>query len=260
MTKTILVHHHIFKNAGTSFNYALQSYFGDRFIEFDLPNSQVVTASHLEKLILERPDVLAISSHHACMPTPQGENYRTISSVLLRKPLSRIKSIYKFESKQDVATEGAIKAKNLDFKEYVIWRLEQTPVMFCNYQTHYCSRQGDRHDLPTEKDLQVAIENLKNCFIVGTLERYRESLKIATNELRKFYPDLNLEYRRLNITSNQKQEEEVKLELREELGDKIVEKLEAMNQLDKKLYQVAEYLVNERLVKEGGVYASKFEG
>ncbi len=249
MTRTILIHHHIFKNAGTSFNYALQGYFGDRFLEFDLPNSQVVTASHLEKLILERPEALAISSHHACMPTPQGENYRTISSVLLRKPLSRIQSIYKFETKQDAGTEGAIQAKNLDFKEYVIWRLEHTPVMFCNYQTHYCSRQSDRHDLPTEKELKVAIENIKNCSIVGTVERYRDSLKIATNQLRKIYPDINLEYQRLNITSNQKAKQEVKLELIEELGEKIVEKLEAMNQLDEKLYQVAEYLVNERLAK-----------
>ncbi|MDY6803999.1 MAG: sulfotransferase family 2 domain-containing protein [Cyanobacteriota bacterium] len=247
MTKTILVHHHIFKNAGTSFNYALQSYFGDRFIEFDLPNSQVVSASDLEKLILKRPEALAISSHHACMPTPQGENYRTISSVLLRKPLSRIKSIYKFETQQDAATEGAIKAKKLDFKEYVIWRLEQTPVMFCNYQTHYCSRQSDRHNLPTEKDLQVAIINIKKCLILGTVERYQDSLKIATNELRNFYPDIDLEYQRLNITSHQQPKEEVKLELIEELGEKIVKKLEAMNQLDEKLYQVAEYLVNEKI-------------
>jgi hypothetical protein len=247
MTRTILVHHHIFKNAGTSFNYALESYFGDRFTEFDLPNSQVVTTSHLEKPILERPEVRAISSHHACMPAPQGENYRTISSVLLRKPLSRIKSIYKFESQQDAGTEGAIKAKNFDFKEYVIWRLEHTPVMICNYQTHYCSRQSDRHNLPTEKELKVAIENLTNCSIVGTVERYRDSLKIATNELRKFYPDINLEYQRLNITSNQRAKQEVKLELIEELGEKIVEKLEAMNQLDEQLYQVAESLVNEKI-------------
>ena len=70
-SRIILVHHHIFKNAGTSFNHALKQYFQDGFFEYDLPNSQIVTQEHLAQFIANHPQALAISSHHACMPSFQ---------------------------------------------------------------------------------------------------------------------------------------------------------------------------------------------
>lgn len=250
MKKNILIHHHIFKNAGTSFNYALKQYFGARFFEYDLPQSQVVSQDILDKFILEHPDALAISSHHACMPTPQGQEYQTISSVFLRKPLDRIRSIYNFERKQDAQTQGAIKAKELDFKEYVVWRLKFTPTMFCNYQTHYCSRTTNNNAkyLPTNRDLEIAIENLHKCTIVGTVERYQETLNLAEAEIKKFYPSIKLDYQYLNATSQSKKtSESIQESLIEDLGEKIVAELENMNQLDKCLYEVANNKLNDRL-------------
>ena len=246
MKRIILVHHHIFKNAGTSFNHALKQNFEDNFLEFDLPRSQIITQAILDNFILEKPQALAISGHHICLPTPQGENYRTISSILLRKPLARIRSIYNFEKKQDAKTSGAIKAKELNFKQFVEWRLATSPFVFCNYQTLYCS-MTQKHKpkyVPTEEDLELAIRNLSQCAVVGTVERYQESLKIANERLKEFFPDINLAYVHKNLTSKSvPSDDEVREGLVRDLGEDIVAKLEEMNQLDEQLYKIADEIV-----------------
>jgi len=206
MPRVVLIHHHIFKNAGTSFNSALKGYFGNAFLEYDLPNGQAVTREELAKVIEANPHTLAISSHHACMPTPQGENYQTISSVILRDPIERIKSIYNFEKKQDASTPGAQKAKELTFKDYILWRLESSPTAICNYQTHYCSRTQScsAHYQSTEEDLNIALDNLNKAIIVGLVEEYPETLEVARSKLNKFYPNITLKNVHLNQTSSSK--------------------------------------------------------
>ena len=249
-SKTILIHHHIFKNAGTSFCHALQKYFQDQFFEYDLPNSRIVTQKDLRTFIKEYPKALAISGHHICLDTPQSENYNTVSSILLRQPLARIKSIYKFEQKQQANTSGAIQAKKLDFKDYVLWRLDKTPTMLGNYQTHYCSRskQADMRKIPTNKELKIAIANLHKCTIVGTVERYEEFLKLTLQSLQEFFPDITLEYKVLNKTSKSQQSiEDIKINLLEELGAQLVAELEEKNHLDQQLYDVADQILTNNL-------------
>ena len=248
--KTILIHHHIFKNAGTSFCYALQKYFQDQFLEYDLPNSRIVTREDLRNFIKEHPEALAISGHHICLNTPQPGHHNTISSILLRQPLARIKSIYKFEQKQQADTSGAIQAKKLNFKDYVLWRLDKTPTMLGNYQTHYCSRekQVDIRKIPTNKELKIAITKLNKCAIVGTVERYEDFLKLALESLCKFFPDITLEYNVLNKTSASQQSiKDIKINLLEELGEQLVAELEAKNQLDQELYNVADQILTNNL-------------
>ncbi|MGK7892421.1 MAG: hypothetical protein AB4372_01895 [Xenococcus sp. (in: cyanobacteria)] len=249
-SQAILIHHHIFKNAGTSFCYALKKYFKDRFLECDLPNSRIVTEKDLKEFIQDNPQALAISGHHISLNTPRQPNYQLISSILLRQPLARIKSIYKFEQQQQANTSGAIQAKKLNFKEYVLWRMDVTPNMLGNYQTHYCSRTkpADIRKQPTEEELQIAITNLKKSAIVGTVERYEDFLQLALDRLREFFPGIHLGYIRLNKTSPSQQTlEEIKTNLVEELGEELVIELEAKNQLDQKLYQVAEEILSNNL-------------
>ena len=252
MKRVILIHHHIFKNAGTSFNYALKQAFGTQFMEYDLPKSQVVTSDILKDCIQENPQVKAISGHHIAMPTPQGENFKTISSVLLRKPLARIRSIYDFERKQKAETAGAVKAKELGFKGFVEWRLETSPIVFCDYQTHYCSRTGQRKPKyrPTKTDLELAIENLQTAAIVGTVERYNETLAVAQTRLQECFKDEELELKQVSLNTTSKKvasDEEVRQGLVEDLGESLVDRLEEINQLDKALYQVANSVLETKI-------------
>jgi hypothetical protein len=253
MTKTILVHHHIFKNAGTSLQYALKKYFGEKYSECELPAHQMVTKDDLEKFILNNPQSLAISGHHICMPTPQGEEYKTLSIVLLRNPLARVESIYKFERKQEAKTEGAIKAKELDFKEYVRWRLAQTPTMLCNYQTYYCARQNkaEGRKIATDQDLKIAIQNLRSSAVVGTVERYQETLELANKKLSQNFPGINLEYSYLNASNREqiKQDNQIKEKLEADLGLEIVHQLEQGNTLDIMLWNIADKIIVENIDK-----------
>jgi hypothetical protein len=252
MNRPLLIHHHIFKNAGTSFNHALQQYFGKCFFEFDLPNHQVVTSEHIKQFIQSHSQAQAISIHHACLPVKNQENTQFLSSILLRKPLARIKSIYQFERQQPAQTEEVIKAKILNFKDYVLWRLEATPTMFCNYQTYYCSRSRNHHRIPDQKALAIAIQNVQNCLIVGTVERYEESLRVAQFKLSQFYPNIRLIPSHLNITSKAIQSEAVvRAKLVVELGEEVVSQIEHQNQLDQQLYQVADEILNFNLLSIG---------
>ncbi|MGF1493843.1 MAG: hypothetical protein ACFBSC_15590 [Microcoleaceae cyanobacterium] len=252
MKRVILVHHHIFKNAGTSLQYALKQYFKDQYYECELPNSQMVTTADLEQFIVEHPEARVISGHHICWPTPQGEDYRTQSIVLLRDPLARGESVYKFERKQQAETEGAVMAKEMDFAEYVRWRLDRTPTMLCNYQTYYCSQQekGDRNRIPTEADLEVAMQNLQASAVVGTVERYEETLESANRRLEADYPGMALVYQYLNVTGKPEvpSQEQVQEKLRVMLGGEIVDELVEGNRLDQKLWQMADKILGERMV------------
>lgn len=261
MTRVILIHHHIFKNAGTSFNYALRQYFQEQFLEYDLPNSRVVTSARLAQFIREHPQALAISGHHIAMPTPQGPNYQILSSVLLRQPLARVRSIYEFEKRQQARTEGSMRAKSLSFRDYVQWRLDKMPAMLSNYQTQYCARVKDLGAayVATAQDLEMALENLKHCAMVGTVERYDEFLELVQRYLGQIYPNLVLESTRLNVTAAQvpqgsqapqkslNADQQLKTTLIEDLGPELYCILEQNNQLDQKLYAAANKLLTAQV-------------
>lgn len=242
--RVVLVHHHIFKNAGTSFNYALKQAFGDGFFEYDLPNSQVVTSENLASYLENTEKAVAVSGHHICFPTPQTEKLQTLSTVLIRHPLARVRSIYEFERKQDAQTEGAVMAKKLSFKDFVSWRLEHNSHVFCNYQTIYCSRKTNVKPSykPTQQDLDLALENLDNCFAFGTVEQYQQFLMMAQYESRLHYPNIVFQDTRLNVTNSDTFKSFHQISPRDrlcvDLGQDIVEKLEQNNRLDYELYEI----------------------
>lgn len=240
MKQAIIVHHHIFKNAGTSFSYALKQFYGKNFMEYDLPGGELVTEAKLRQFIVDHSSCRAISGHHIAFPTPQGKSFKTLSAVILRRPLARIESIYEFERKQLAATEGAIMAKRLNFREFVLWRLENNPLVFCNYQTYYCSRSHSiaRQININEELLALAIKNLKNSAIVGIVERFDESIQLAQSVLHRFEPNIKLRTIRLNATK-ERDTNNLREDLIEKLGANTVKSLESWNVYDRELYNWA---------------------
>lgn len=119
-TPPVLLHYHVFKNAGSSFEWALEKNFGDSFRRYDMQTpGGVLSADDIARYIAGTPDAKAISSHQATLPPPKIRGREIISSILIRDPIARIRSIYAFERRQEANTPGAIQAKQLDFKEYV---------------------------------------------------------------------------------------------------------------------------------------------
>lgn len=96
--RTVILHYHIYKNAGTSFDHVLGHNFGDKHELFDGPYPFfVIDQEQLDRIIMRRPNALAFSSHQIMLPPPSSLDYRTLSAIFLRNPFLRIASIYRFK-------------------------------------------------------------------------------------------------------------------------------------------------------------------
>jgi hypothetical protein len=258
-TRPLLVHYHIFKNAGTSFEWTLKQALGRRFCTYDLtaPN-QILSSVDIIRYVKRRPETEALSSHQASFPAPIIRGREVVTSILIRDPIARIRSIYAFERQQEVSTPGALKAKELDFKGYVEWRLSTAPAMLCNYQVHFCSRtKGSQPKGLDEAHLRKAIANLDRVDIVGTVERYGEWLTLAQLILCKPFPNILLSATRQNVTGTAGETTEAGIldDLVNELGQTLAEHLLEGNKLDMCLHQVADALLTRKLAENGGAVA-----
>ncbi|MCH2154699.1 MAG: WcbI family polysaccharide biosynthesis putative acetyltransferase [Opitutales bacterium] len=257
----VLLHYHIFKNAGTSWNGALADQFKSSFLEFDGPNhSDVLSPDVVFSTLVEHREKVAFSSHQACLADHrQALGVPFISTLLLRDPITRIRSIYSFERKQVSDNPGAVKAKELDFRGYVEWRLEHSPVMLCNSQTFFCGRRGAEpsgRELP-EAFYNRATENLEGVRLLGTVERYDESLAALEQILRYYQGRVSLKALKLNTTqkriSNGKPDYS---HIENELGAALVNQLIERNQYDFQLLERA----NARLDDAQSIGRSVFWG
>ncbi len=72
--RVVIAHGHIFKNAGTTFDWSLQRNFGDGFLDHrDDKKMRERGASHLLELVREQPGLQALSSHCLCRPLPEAD-------------------------------------------------------------------------------------------------------------------------------------------------------------------------------------------
>ncbi len=175
-----------------------------------------------------------------------------MTSILLRDPIARIRSIYAFERQQVSDSRGARQAKELDFNGYVQWRLEVSPRMFCNFQVHFCVRTAEKNSGPADQaDLEKAIRLLDDIDIVGTVQRYEEWLSLAESVLAESFADISLTSVRHNQTSvgPSRSEAEILEHLVTDLGEELAHRLLDENELDMRLHQVADALLTRRLAE-----------
>lgn len=101
--RSIILHRHIFKNAGSSLDGALESFFGDGFAEFHNSNNDNgrVFPHELFEFLDQHKNIVAISSHHfhginyrLFLDSKLQAKYRFFEFVILRHPISRLISIY----------------------------------------------------------------------------------------------------------------------------------------------------------------------
>jgi hypothetical protein len=201
--KTVIAHGHIFKNAGTTFDWALQRNFGHGFCdhrEDDLMSLH--GASYLGQYLQDNPGISAISSHHLC-DTSGIAGIDVIPVYILRHPIERILSVYTFERRQDSSSPGAIAAKKYNFKDYVQWRMEpNVNGVIRNYQTIYLAGlQAKRPPLECTVDIfNAAITKVQNS-LVGLVEEFDASMVKFEEFLKTRNIELDLSYTRQNVSS-----------------------------------------------------------
>ncbi len=178
MTRTIILHYHLFKNAGTSLDLILQRNFGTRWVTAEFAGEGAANTAQVADWITANPEAVAFSSHTAQGPIPQIDGVRIISVLFLRDPIARIRSAYAFEREQKVETWGAVLAASTDFAGYVSARLARPGDRQCrNFQTYRLAMLVPAlPDMRPEPELARAFRGLATLSCVGLVDEFDRSV------------------------------------------------------------------------------------
>ena len=188
--RCVLVHYHIFKNAGSSVDFALQRSFGSRWATFEGCHAHdVQTSEQLGQFLESRPELCAVSSHLARPPLPFS-GCRPI--VFLRHPLLRARSVYEF-TRRDLKQHGSQISRNGEFSRYVRWALdagrEEGGVVIRDYQVVHLSGASLRTDILRAKAL---IQDLREAKSLIEFMGHRRNRRRLQNKRAAFSSDLRI--------------------------------------------------------------------
>jgi hypothetical protein len=186
--RTLVVHYHLFKNAGTSVDELLKRNFGGRWaqMEFEGGPGRERKSVQLTNYLLEKPNLLAFSSHTTQLPVPVLEGVSIFPIVFVRHPIDRLRSAYSFERVQNADTLGARIAKQNDFAGYLREHL-QLPLnrSVRNFQT---ARLARNEPAAAGSELERALRTLKALPFIGLVEAYDRSIERLEVLLRPRFP------------------------------------------------------------------------
>nr|WP_010130599.1 sulfotransferase family 2 domain-containing protein [Microbulbifer agarilyticus] len=250
--RLVITHGHIFKNAGTTFDWALQRYFGAAFCDHrdDRPMRQR-GVEYLQEFLHDNPGIQAISSHHMC-DTAGLQDIQSMPVFFLRHPLLRVLSVYSFERKQKSDTPGAEAAKKYDLKDYIKWRMEpDVGRTIRDYQVAYLASECKIRNSQNVgiKHLATAAKRLNDGSLVGLVEDYDRSMALIELELGKHFPNFDLSYVRQNTTRSLQAEQRSINYLISEIGDEVFDLLVENNSFDLALYRMAKESLAQRIAK-----------
>ena len=198
MNRTVILHYHLFKNAGTSVDQILRRNFGDRWVTREFSTAGADNSAEVADWIRANPHAVAFSTHTALGPPPLIEGVNLITVMLLRDPVARIRSVYRFERKQDADTWGTELAKAHDFQGYVRARLERLGDRQCrNFHTDRLAKMVPG-DAP---ELDRARAALRLLTVVGLVEHFDTAMTDLARRIRQVYPDFTWDSVRANTTA-----------------------------------------------------------
>lgn len=250
-TRTVIIHNHLFKNAGTTIDWALRNNFGRGFVDHrDDRMMMEGKAQYLLRFLRDHPHIQALSSHHLRQPLPQDKDIRLLLLTMYRHPVARAWSVYAFERKQKhINTLGARFAREHDFPEYVVWRMNpEVPPSIRNFHVRKTLPVSIGYKTPlTEEDLTRAKVALENMPLVGIVERFDVSMVLFEQALRPYFSGLDLSYVPQNVNSSRKTTTEEQIDLvRDKLGRDLYGQFLECNAMDLELYEHAKSVIEAR--------------
>ena len=239
----ILVHYHIFKNAGSTVEYALRREFHEFFSTFEGPHpNSILTYDQLVEFVKSNPLLRAVSSHHLRYPTLRDDLRPVIDICVLRHPLDRLFSVYRFlrekySGKSDLLHQAA---SELGCAAFFRQCLEKYPAWMRNVQVGILG-PGDPSSAP------AALAELSRIALLATTDFFDESLVVWEYALFPVFPGISLHYLAQNVTHSTPSTLESRLEeLRRLCGRSLYDELLGANAEDMQLYEVASRMVRER--------------
>lgn len=246
--RTIIVHYHIFKNAGSSIDRILQTTFAERWasLEGDTATS-LLRPNDLSAFVRDRPEIVAVSSHLLRPPGPAELNVLPV--VLIRHPLDRAFSVY---SQLRRNTAGVLRnevvAQQTSFSQFVLWCMSNQSdggMVIANYQVIHLSpasfRGGHIYNATAIKDdLQAAISYLSDGTCFGTVDRFDTAMARLRLAAEAVNLDIPAAIVAENMTVGRPDHLQERLVVaREQLGHGLYERFRRENELDYRLYEWA---------------------
>jgi hypothetical protein len=234
--RKLLIHYHLFKNAGTSVDAILNRNFGDRWINTEFPpRGQVDHQEAIRLFIHDNPRLAAISSHTLTLPVPRIDGIEIFPILFVRHPLDRIKSAYEFEGKQHATTVGARIAKELDFAGYVRARMAIPGDGQCrDFQVARLALAVPANEGSAREKALAAADLLP---FVGLVEAFAESAQRLQQLVQPMFPEFQSFDVKANVTPARRDRLDERLDgIRRELGEECFGMLMEANQGDMALY------------------------
>ncbi|NOT13923.1 MAG: sulfotransferase family 2 domain-containing protein [Methylococcaceae bacterium] len=251
--RVVILHNHIFKNAGTTIDWALEKSFGRTFVDHRDDHQMKQGTSYLGQYLIENRHIKALSSHHLPMPLPSLANARVMMIMMLRHPIERVASVYNFEKNQlKSTTPGAIHARKLNLREYIQWRMQpEVGYTIRNFYTHkLLPHKGRAKDAIGEQEMATVMHSAVAIELLGLVERFDESMVLFEHCLRKFFPRIDLSYKIQNVGQETSGNRLERIEsIRTEVGEDIFNLLLENNRRDLDLFASVESEIDRRITK-----------
>ncbi len=236
-SRKLLLHYHLFKNAGTSVDAILRRNFGDRWMNTEFPPpGQLDHQAAIRTLILDNPRLSAISSHTLMLPPPRIEGIEILPIVFIRHPLDRLKSAYEFERRQDGMTAAARMARDMDFAGYLRTRLAIRGDRSC--RNFHVYRLAMAAPMQEGSELDRALAAVEHLPFVGLVEAFTASATLLQERARPMFPGFESFEAWENSTKARHRTLEDRLDdIRKELDDACYAEVTEANQADTVLYK-----------------------
>ena len=146
----VIVHHHIFKNGGSTIEGILEREFGGGFARLHGPEADsTLVDSDLAEFLLGHAGVTAVSSHHLRYPKPVIARTVLFDCCFLRHPLARLHSHYSYLNRIRAADPLSRRARSETVRDFLEQLIDALPHQVSDVQVNLLANGGQfRFDAP----------------------------------------------------------------------------------------------------------------
>lgn len=240
--RKVLVHYHLFKNAGSSVDFILESAYQDKWRNYDPGDPpHLVSGDMLLEYLKENQSLEALSSHMLVPPVPVSD-IEIYPILFIREPITRIMSAYLFEwKKQKFLDEPCGSLSEYIEKKFAVRRVSAIEEFQCvRISNDDTARVKPDKSLTDEQLLNNAKNMLRSLPTFGLVDRFDESMDKFNNTYASEFPKLKFHNVAKNTTQSLSRTMQEKFdEIENNIGSELFNELLLRNQLDIKLYQYA---------------------
>jgi hypothetical protein len=251
LMRLVILHYHIFKNAGSTIEDILDHSFGERFAKLETPAGEgLISNPDLVRFFDARPNLRAVSSHQVRHPLPEARGYLFFDICFLRDPIDRIRSIYTyFRQKPNPADPMSELANRTALGDFIAGMIQDFPLFVKNVQVNLLACTGDS-DEPEPRDLDLAIQRMLATSFLGVVDCFDQSVIAGAHALRWAFPELDCDRPAVNVSDGLEGTVASRIEkLRQACSQEVFEELLRLNSLDCQLVDRARAEVRRRFAQ-----------